>query len=100
MSQEKFAGKFVENFAAYKMDIQAAGIGAIPSASLSKENQLTVEYSYHSEGENRKGKMNLMLDSSANRFEGNWRTEADNGNVYQGSFEFFFQGKRRSRRHI
>jgi hypothetical protein len=91
MSQQDFAAKFVKSFAAYKMDIQAAGIAGIPSAELANDNRLTIEYSYHSEGENRKGKMTLQFVPTTNRFEGNWKTDADNGNVYQGSLHLSFK---------
>ena len=80
---------FISNFAAYTMDIQAAGIATIPKATLSESGELYIEYAYHSGGENRNGKMTLY-DKGKNRFEGKWKTDADNGNSYQGTLYFVF----------
>lgn len=38
----------------------------------------------------RKGKMTLTLNPESNRMEGNWQTNADNGNVYKGTLFFIF----------
>lgn len=81
---------FIMLFQNFGMDIQAAGLASIPIATLSAKNELYIEYSYHSEGENRKGKMTLA-DKGGNRFEGSWKTIADNGNVYQGVLYFNFK---------
>lgn len=81
---------FITSSQNYGMDIQAAGIASIPKATLSAKNELYIEYAYHSEGENRNGKMTLV-DKGNNRFEGNWKTVADNGNVYQGALYFVFK---------
>lgn len=80
---------FISNYSYYKMDIQAAGIASVASATF-ENNELMIEYAYLSEGENRKGKMMLTLNAKSNRFEGNWQTNADNGNVYKGSLYFVF----------
>ena len=80
---------FTQAFQNYGMDIQAAGIATIPAATFSEQGELYIEYAYNSEGENRKGKMTLT-DKGNDRFEGNWKTVADNGNVYQGSLFFVF----------
>ena len=92
MIQKEFASIFIKYFANYKMDIQAAGIARIPAATFDN-NELMIEYGYFSEGENRKGKMTLTLNVHANRFEGNWQTNADNGNIYKGSLFFIFNEK-------
>lgn len=81
--------KFISSFSNFKMDIQAAGIATIPAATY-ENNILNIEYAYFSEGENRKGKMTLTLNPKSNRMEGNWQTNADNGNVYKGSLYFVF----------
>jgi len=80
---------FISNFSKYTMDIQAAGIATIPKATLSEKGELYIEYAYHSGGENRNGKMTLY-DKGNHRFEGNWKTDADNGNSYQGTLYFVF----------
>lgn len=80
---------FISNFGDYSMDIQAAGLATIPKATISKEGVLYIEYSYKSGAENRNGKMTLN-NKSNNRFEGEWKTDADNGNSYQGTLYFFF----------
>jgi hypothetical protein len=80
---------FITNFKAYHFDIQAAGIANLPMASLSKEGVLEIDYTYRSEGENRTGKMQLTK-TKPNHFKGNWKTNADNGNVYQGSLYLDF----------
>jgi hypothetical protein len=82
--------KFIDSYPNFNMDIQGAGIASIPIATISDKNELYIEYAYHSEGENRKGKMTLS-EKSNNRFEGNWKTIADNGNVYQGTLFFVFK---------
>lgn len=82
---------FINNFENYNMDIQAAGIAGIPVATLSNDNVLYIEYHYNSGNEKRKGKMTLTLVSD-NRFEGNWKTDADNGNSYDGALYFQFDG--------
>jgi hypothetical protein len=81
--------KFISSYSHFKMDIQAAGIATIPVVTFDN-NILMIEYAYFSEGENRKGKMTLTFNSNTNRFEGNWQTNADNGNVYKGSLYFVF----------
>jgi hypothetical protein len=91
MTQTEYAKHFVDNFATYKMDIKGAGLATLPKASLSKENALSINYAYHSEGENRQGAMTLTFNEKTKRFEGNWKTNADNGNVYSGSLYFVFK---------
>ena len=81
---------FIGKYSQFKMDIQAAGIATIPAATFDND-VLIIEYAYFSEGENRKGKMTLTFNSDTNRFEGNWQTNADNGNVYKGSLYFLFR---------
>jgi hypothetical protein len=81
--------KFIGGYSQFKMDIQAAGIATIPAASF-QNNELIIEYAYFSEGENRKGKMTLTFNSDTDRFEGNWQTNADNGNAYKGSLYLIF----------
>lgn len=81
---------FVDSFTTFKMDIQGAGMASIQKATLSDKGELYIEYAYHSEGENRNGKTTLT-EKSMNRFEGNWKTIADNGNVYQGTLYFDFK---------
>ena len=83
------AETFISNYSHYKIDIQAAGIATIPAATFDN-NELMIKYAYFSEGENRKGKMTLTFNANTNRFEGNWQTNADNGNVYKGSLYFVF----------
>lgn len=80
---------FISNFGNYSMDIQAAGLATIPRATVSEEGLLYIEYSYKSGIENRNGKMTLE-NKSNNRFEGEWKTDADNGNSYQGTLYFVF----------
>ena len=79
---------FISNYENCSMNIQSAGVATIPKASLDK-GELHIEYAYQSESENRKGKMTLQ-DKGNNRFEGNWKTNADNGNSYQGTLFFEF----------
>jgi hypothetical protein len=81
---------FVKNYRQYRLDIEAAGIATIPSATLDKNQVLTIEYVYRSEGENRTGKMILRAKRPA-YFEGDWKTNADNGNVYQGALFLIFE---------
>ncbi len=81
---------FTSNFANYSMDIQAAGLATIPHATISDKGILSIEYSYKSGSENRNGKMTLEENKSNNRFEGEWKTDADNGNSYQGTLYFVF----------
>lgn len=81
---------FVANFSNFKMDIQAAGMASIPTATLSENGELYIEYAYNSEGEVRNGKMTLT-EKTKTRFDGNWKTIADNGNVYSGSLYFDFK---------
>lgn len=81
---------FIDSFESFDMDIQAAGIANIPVASLSADNLLYIEYHYDTGNEKREGKMTLNLASN-NRFEGNWKTDADNGNTYSGSLYFEFK---------
>jgi hypothetical protein len=90
MSQVENVKIFINKFADFKMDIQGAGIATIPKATLSKTNELYIEYAYFSEGENRTGKMTLT-ENANHRFIGNWKTTADNGNVYQGTLYFDFE---------
>lgn len=80
---------FVNNFEAYEMAIQAAGVASIPEAAILENGDLYVVYAYTSGGENRKGNMTLA-DQSNNRFEGHWKTDADNGNSYQGTLYVVF----------
>lgn len=80
---------FISNFEDYSMDIQAAGLATIPKATISDEGVLYIEYWYKSGNENRTGKMTLNKKSN-NRFEGEWKTNADNGNSYQGTLYFVF----------
>lgn len=82
--------QFVKNFQTFSMDIQGAGLASVPKATVSEKGELYCEYAYHSEGENRNGKMTLT-DKGNNRFEGNWKTVADNGNVYQGTLYLIFK---------
>ncbi|MFS4492193.1 hypothetical protein [Maribacter sp. 2308TA10-17] len=90
MKQSEFAETFITDFKAYEMDIQAAGIASIPVARLSEGKTLYIEYVYASGGENRNGKMTLMLNPKSKRFEGGWKTLADNGNSYEGDMYFVF----------
>lgn len=80
---------FTSIFGMYSMDIQAAGLASISKATVSEDGVLYIEYSYKSGIENRNGKMTLRYKSK-NHFEGNWKTEADNGNSYQGTLYFIF----------
>ena len=80
---------FISNFANYSMDIQAAGIASIPDAKLAENGELFIEYIYTSGGENRECKMTLFSRCN-HRYEGNWKTDADNGNSYDGTLYFVF----------
>lgn len=91
MEQTDFVKTFISDYGNHKMDIQAAGIATIAGATLSEKGRLYIEYAYNSEGETRNGKMTLMLNSNTKRFEGGWKTVADNGNVYQGTLYFRFE---------
>ncbi len=86
-----FATTFISDFKSYRMDIQAAGIATIPVATISEKSTLYIEYAYTAGGENRNGKMTLALNPNTNRFEGDWKTVADNGNAYQGDLYFEFK---------
>ncbi|MEM6843095.1 MAG: hypothetical protein AAF944_26720 [Bacteroidota bacterium] len=90
MKQLEFSKSFVSDSSAYQMNIQSAGVATIPIATLSDEKKLYIEFAYHSEGEDRNGKMTLLLNNKTGRFEGNWKTVADNGDVYQGKLYFVF----------
>lgn len=91
MEQKDFVKTFISDYNAYEMDIQSAGMATIPVATLSKNGILYIEYAYNSEGEKRKGKMTLLLNSETKKFEGGWKTVADNGNVYEGNLHFVFE---------
>lgn len=90
MKKNNHTIEFVNHYSTFKMDIQAAGLASITMASISDSDELYIEYSYHSENESRNGKMKLQKREN-NKFEGNWKTEADNGNVYEGSLYFLFK---------
>lgn len=53
------------------------------------ESELTTEYHYFAEGENRKGKSIHKLQSDGT-YSGKWKTTADNGNHYEGTSWFKF----------
>ena len=91
MTQTENAKQFVSKFTEFKMDIQGAGMATIPSATISKDNSLLIDYAYNSEGEKRKGSMKLDFVEKSKRFEGHWETKADNGNVYNGTLYFVFK---------
>lgn len=91
MTQTENAKYFASKFDEYKMYIQGAGMATIPGASISIDNSLAIEYAYNSEGEKRKGSMILTFAEKAKRFEGHWKTKADNGNVYNGTLYFLFK---------
>ena len=80
---------FATHFSTYTMDIQAAGIADIPQAT-SEGGALSIAYHYQAEGEDRTGKM-ALTHVGDRRYEGHWKTTADNGNVYQGSLYFLFE---------
>ncbi|SMB99485.1 hypothetical protein SAMN00120144_0221 [Hymenobacter roseosalivarius DSM 11622] len=84
------AHRFAANYSSFKMNIEAVGIARIPAAHWAHDT-LVVDYAYFSEGEQRQGRMSLAWQPPANRFEGTWRTQADNGNVYQGPLYLVFQ---------
>jgi hypothetical protein len=83
------AGQLVADPAGYQMDIQAAGLATIPTASLAADGSLTLSYRYESEGEKRQGSMTLASRAD-HRYEGQWKTNAHTGNVYQGTLHFTF----------
>lgn len=91
LEQLEFAKIFVSHFSDYQMNIRSAGVATIPIATLSDENELYIEYAYQSESEDRNGKMTLSRKHKTNRFEGKWKTVANNGNVYQGDLYFLFE---------
>jgi len=91
MEQKEFVKTFISDYNKYGMDIQSAGMANIPIATFSVNGALYIEYAYNSEGEKRNGKMTLLLNPKTNRFEGGWKTVADNGNVYQGNLYFLFE---------
>lgn len=81
---------FVSRFHQYRMDIEGAGLATIPNATITDRSDLYIEYAYFSDGENRKGKMTLT-ERANHRYEGTWKTIADNGNVYEGTLYFTFK---------
>ena len=91
MTQTENVKYFVAEFAEFNMDIQGAGMASIPNATISKDNSLVIDYAYNSEGEKRKGSMKLDFIEKSKRFEGHWKTNADNGNVYSGTLYFVFK---------
>ena len=93
MDQSALARRFVAHFSDYVLNIQAAGRASISNASLSGEDTLRVDYAYQSEGEKRRGSLSLWLRQETHRFEGTWRTVADNGNVYQGTLRLRFKAQ-------
>lgn len=98
MIQTENVKHFFSNFAKYKMDIQGAGIATIPNSRISNVNSLVIDYAYDSEGEKRTGNMTLTYIETTKQFEGKWKSEADNGNVYIGTLYFVLKQKWRSRR--
>ena len=90
MEEKEFVKTFISNYNKYGMEIQSAGTATIPVATF-ENGALYIEYAYNSEGEKRNGKMTLLLNTKTKRFEGGWKTIADNGNVYQGNLYFVFE---------
>lgn len=88
--QKRRVKTFSKNFQDYKINIEAAGIATITDASFIMEGELWVSYAYISENESRKGKMRLLVTDNQN-LEGEWKTEADNGNSYNGTLYFKFE---------
>jgi len=91
MKQNDFVKTFISDYNKYKMDIQAAGVASIPIATLSEKGTLFIKYTYESDGEKRNGEMTLLLNLTTKRYEGGWKTIADNGNTYQGDLYFEFE---------
>ncbi len=88
--QQKMVKTFMSNYDGYEMDIEAAGLATIENATFVMEGELYIAYAYVSGNENRKGRMNLLL-TDENKLTGNWKTDADNGNSYQGPLYFTFR---------
>lgn len=76
------ANKFHKNLQQYAYYIEGAGVVNFTTANL-KNGKLTTEYYYFSEGENRTGISSHQLQKDG-KYVGDWKTSADNGNVYQG----------------
>ncbi|WP_299245986.1 hypothetical protein [uncultured Aquimarina sp.] len=87
--QKKMVKIFISDYNSYEMDIEAAGLATIKDAKLVMEGELYIAYAYVSGNENRNGKMTLLL-TDEDRLKGNWKTNADNGNSYNGSLYFTF----------
>lgn len=76
------ANKFHKNLQQYAYYIEGAGVVNFTTTSL-KNGKLTTEYYYFSEGENRTGISSHQLQKDG-KYVGDWKTSADNGNVYEG----------------
>jgi hypothetical protein len=81
--------RFLETFGEYELEIQAAGVATIPSVSRSADGHLTIAYRYQADGERRTGRMTLT-PRTEHRYEGDWRTIADTGQVYEGTLWLVF----------
>ncbi len=88
--QRKWANTFLVNQQNYQLDIEAAGIANIKNANITSENELWIDYAYTSGAEKRKGRMKMLLTDQG-RFEGDWKTNAHNGNNYNGSLYLVFK---------
>ena len=78
----KGENKFLNNLQQYAYYIEGVGAVNFKTATL-KDGKLTTEYYYFSEGENRTGMSSHQLQENG-KYVGNWKTTADNGNVYEG----------------
>ncbi len=76
------AKTFHKNLQQYSYYIEGVGSVKFKTANL-KNGELTTEYYYFSEGENRTGISSHQLQNNS-KYVGNWKTSADNGNVYEG----------------
>jgi hypothetical protein len=76
------AKKFCNNMQQYAYYIEGPGVVNFKSAQL-KNGTLTTEYYYFSEGENRTGMSSHQLQNDG-KYVGDWKTTADNSNVYEG----------------
>lgn len=84
----KGENEFLNNLQQYAYYIEGVGVVNFKAATL-KDDKLTTEYYYFSEGENRTGISSHQLQNNG-KYVGNWKTTADNGNVYEGKSWFRF----------
>lgn len=91
MNQAFDRWKFRGSLAAYRMEIEAAGVASINAVRVQSATDVEVDYTYDARdgsGERRAG--TLFLRENAGKMTGRFRTRADNGHVYEGTVVLSF----------